>query len=349
MKNKKVFYINLIYYLCILIVAFIFALGYFKVIKSEFLTSALIQGLVMLGIPTLMYSLFVSKSIKKTFVDFGFKKISLTILLCSVGLGFTLFFINGYVADIFYTILTFLGYDSSIGLAMSVGSDFFKDMLLTALIPGICEEVLHRGMYLRGCAKQGYTRYGLIFSSILFGLTHLNIQQFFYASIIGLLMGIIVIITDSILPSIIIHIMNNGLSIYFAYGAAYNWPVANLKAILENAILSLGFVPAVIMLCAIIALLIYLYRLLLVIIIKDKQKLTAQQLAKDLNMQDMSYNEINDKLNEVEQILQQSSTPSSLNIKDTNTKLKYADNVFLYSSIALGILVTVSSFIWGIL
>ncbi len=349
MKNKKIFYINLIYYLCILVVAFIFALGYFKVIKNEFLTSALIQGLVMFGIPVIMYSLFISKDIKQTFSDFGFKKITNTVLICSICLGLVLFFINGYVADIFYTILSLFGYDNTIKVGLSVGGDLFTELLLTAIFPGFCEEVLHRGMYLRGSAKQGYTRYGLIFSSILFGLMHLNIQQFFYATILGALMGIIVIITDSIYPAMIIHFMNNALSVYFAYGAVYNWPIANLKLLLENAILSLGFVPAVIMLCAIISLLIYLYRLLLIVIIRDQQKRTVQRLAKDLNMDDMSYDEMNTKLDEVTQVLEKSTPSSPLNIKNTSTKLKYADNVFLYSSIVLGVLVTVSSFIWGIL
>ena len=349
MKNKKVFYINLIYYLCILVVAFIFALGYFKIIKNEFLTSALIQGIVMFGIPTLMYSLFISKNIKQTFADFGFKRISGLVLGCSIALGFVLYLINGYVADIFYTILSFWGYDNTISVGLTVGSDLLIDLLLTAILPGICEEILHRGFYLRGCSKQGYTRYGLIFSSILFGLMHLNIQQFFYATIIGLLMGIVVIISDSIYPAIIIHFMNNALSVLFAYGAVYNWPFATLKLLIEQAILSFGFIPAVIILSGIISLLIYLYRLLLITIIHDKQKHSVQKLAEDLNLQDMSYNEMNSKIEEVSKVLEKAKPSSPLNIKDTNAKLKYADNVFLYSSIVLGILVTVSTFIWGIL
>lgn len=349
MKNKKVFYINLIYYLCILVVAFIFALGYFKIIKNEFLTSALIQGLVMFGIPTLMYSLFISKNIKQTFADFGFKKISGLVLGCSIALGFVLYFVNSYVADIFYTILSFWSYDNSISVGFGIGGDLLVDLLLTALLPGICEEILHRGFYLRGCVKQGYTRYGLIFSSILFGLMHLNIQQFFYATIIGALMGIVVIVTDSIYPAMIIHFMNNALSVLFAYGVAYNWPFATLKLLIEQAILSFGFVPAVIILSGIIFLLVYLYRLLLITIIHDKQKHSVQKLAEDLKLEDLSYNEMNSKIEEVSKVLEKSQSPSPFNIKDTNTKLKYADNVFLYSSIALGVLVTISTFIWGIL
>lgn len=349
MQNKKIFLINLIYYLCLLSVAIVFVLGYFDILNNSYLSTFLIQGITMLAMPIILYSLFVSKNIKKTFHDFGFKKITLTVLFYSTLLGFVLFFINNYVADIFYTILSLFGYDNSINVALSVNKGIGLEFLLTAIVPGFCEEVLHRGMFLRGSQKQGYTRYGLLFSSILFGLAHLNIMQFFYAMILGGLMGLVVIVTDSIYPAMIIHFMNNALSIYFSYGVKYGWPLADLKYNIEVMIFSTNIFITIAMISGVILLLLYVYRILIKAIIKDNHKRTALSLAKDLKMEEMNYVEMQNKLNEIEIVLEQTQPKESISITDTNPTLKFTDKVFLYSSIILGSLITICSFIWGIL
>lgn len=349
MKNKKIFYINLIYYICMLSVALIFVLGYFDIIKSSYLSTFLIQGIVMLAFPITLYSALVTKNVKQTFSDFGFKKISFTVLLSSIGLGFVLFFINNYVADIFYSILSLLGYDSSINISLSVGGDISIEILLTALIPGFCEEVLHRGMFMNGSSKQGYTKYGLLFSSILFGLMHLNIQQFFYAMILGALMGIVVIVADSIYPAMIIHFMNNALSIYFSYGAKYGWALSEFKMMVEEFIFSTNFVFSIVIISALIMLLLYLYRALLYVIIKNKNKHTAIKLAKDLQLENMSYVELQNKLGEIDTVLKQTANKNPFQIDNQNPQLKFVDKIFLYSSLILGSLITICSFIWGIL
>ena len=349
MQNKKIFIINLIYYLCMLSVALIFVLGYFGILENSYLSTFLIQGVVMFAMPVILYSLFVTKSAKQTFHDFGFKKISVKILLCSIGLGFVLFFVNGYVADIFYTILHILGFDNSINVSLNVTQTIGIEFLLTAIAPGICEEVLHRGLFMRGSAKQGYTRYGLLFSSLLFGLMHLNIQQFFYAMVLGGLMGIVVIVADSIYPAMIIHFMNNGLNIYFAYGVEYNWPLADLKYNIESMIYSTSLILSIVLICGLIMLLLAVYRMLVQAIARDKHKATAMALAKDLKMDDMDYIEMQNKLNEIELLLEQTSPKKTLDLTNENPPLKFVDKIFLYSSIVLGTLITICSFIWGIL
>lgn len=330
-------------------VALIFVLGYFDIINDSYLSTFLIQGVVMFAMPIILYSLLVTKSVKKTFSDFGFKKISIFVLLCSICLGIVLFFINNYVADVFFTILSIFGYDNSVNISLSVNNQIGIEFLLTAIIPGICEEVLHRGMYMRGSKKQGYTRYGLLFSSILFGLMHLNIQQFFYAMILGFLMGIVVIVADSIYPAMIIHFINNALSIYFGYGVERGWPLAEFKATIENSVYSMGLVFSVAIISGVIILLLLIYRRLLYAIAKDKHKRMAIKLAKDLKMEDMSYEQVQSKLDEIGVILNQTSPKNMLTITNSDKKLKFVDNLFLYCSLILGILITISTFIWGIL
>lgn len=349
MKSKKIFVINLIYYLCMLGVASIFVLGYFGIITNSYLSTFLIQGIVMFAIPIILYSLFISKNIKQTFNDFGFKKISITVLLYSIALGFVLFFVNNYVADVFSVIISILGYDGSVNISLNIGKTFGIEFLLTAIVPGFCEEVLHRGMFMRGSQKQGYTRYGLLFSSLLFGLMHLNIEQFFFASILGGLMGAVVIVADSIYPAMIIHFMNNGLSMYFYYGKDFNWPFTKFKYTVENAIFSSNLIVCILLVSGTIFLLLALYKMLLGKIAKENHKRIAKTLAKDLKLDELDYIEMQNKLDEIETVLEQTESDNSPALSNTSTPLDFADKIFLYSSIVLGSLITICSFIWGIL
>lgn len=349
MKNKKMFCIYLIYYLCMLSVASIFVLGYLGILENEWLSNFLIQCVVMFAIPILLYSMFVSKNIKQTFRDFGFKKVSLAILLCSIALGFVLYFVNSFVAQFFQSIIVILGYDSSFGVSLSVGGDIAKEFLLTAILPGICEEVCHRGLLLRGSQKQGYTRYGLILSSLLFGLLHLNIQQFFYAAILGCLMGIAVLVADSIIPSIIIHFMNNALSVYFSLGYEYDLPFTKWRMILLEKLYSLPLVECIFSIAVLLAILLGVYVLLIRIIIKIKKKQNVYAVAKDLKLEDETYEELQEKLEatkvETDEIRKNQLVP----VKDSSEALSNVDKLFAYNAIILGAMITICSFIWGIL
>ena len=74
----------------------------------------------------------------------------------------------------------------------------------------------------------------------------------------------------------------------------------------------------------------------------------ATQLAKDLKMDNMSYEEMQSKLDEVGKVLE-SKTDKPFEINNSQPKLKFVDNIFLNSSLILGALITISSFIWGVM
>jgi len=110
MKNKNFFKISLIYFIAMICIATLFVLGSFGIITNEFWATFLIQIVVMFAIPTLLYTLIISKNTKKTFKDLGFSKFSFKMLLISIALGFILYFINknplrlrhsGFLSNIF--------------------------------------------------------------------------------------------------------------------------------------------------------------------------------------------------------------------------------------------------------
>jgi len=348
MKNKNFLKISSIYFTAIVLIAVVFIFGHLGLIESDILSATLIQIVVMFAIPLLMYTLLVSKNLKQTFADTGFKKISKKMILITIGLGFVLYFLNQFVATIFQSIVSLFGYESISSSPQVVLDDKFllKELILSCILPGICEEFLHRGIVLHAGKKTTNPRYVLLISSILFGLVHLNIRQFFYAAILGYLIGMVGIISDSIYPCIIIHFMNNFLGSFLYYGSKLKWPISSFVMKITDAI----YAHPITLICAMlvgIPLLVYLYRILVKKLAKERNNIKMQKIVKELKMSNITIEEAQAKIDMVNSVLAQSY---KLKIENNNLqKPKFSSKIFIISSIILGTLITISSFIWGIL
>lgn len=344
MKDKKLFLINLIYYLAMILVAVIFVIGSAGYLKSEWLSTFLIQIVVVAGVPILMYSLCVTKSVKKTFANFGFKKMSGKLVLLSIAVAITLYLLNIFVADSFATVIVLLGYESTIP-ALSINyTTMLSDFFLTACLPGLCEEILHRGLILNGCKKEGYTRYGLICSSILFGLLHLNILQFFYATILGFCMGLAVLATDSIWTGVICHFTNNFLSVYFSYDTGL--PIQRIYNYLFDKIINLPPLVLIGFCAGAMFGLVYLFKWLLKLIKKQRLKESVDKLTQELKLDNLDSVEAEAKINEVNELLKNAKKETPLANKQ---KPSFVDNLFLICSLILGSVATIFTFVIGII
>lgn len=86
------------------------------------------------------------------------------------------------------------------------------NLIALAIIPAICEEFAMRCCSLQLLKKYG-KGFGVVAVSVVFGLLHGNIVQFIFAFAIGLILGYITVQTDSIVPAVFIHALNNGMSV----------------------------------------------------------------------------------------------------------------------------------------
>lgn len=79
------------------------------------------------------------------------------------------------------------------------------------VIAPIFEEFWFRGMVLESLRPYG-NGVAIFISAFLFGLTHANFAQFFYAALIGIFLGYIAVSTRSVVTTTIIHALFNSLS-----------------------------------------------------------------------------------------------------------------------------------------
>ncbi|WP_321334392.1 type II CAAX endopeptidase family protein [uncultured Bacteroides sp.] len=92
-------------------------------------------------------------------------------------------------------------------------SGWFGIVCLTLLGP-ILEELLFRGAITRVLLRKYTPAKAIVLSALVFGVFHLNPAQIFGAALIGLLLAWIYYKTASLVPCILIHIVNNSLSVY---------------------------------------------------------------------------------------------------------------------------------------
>ncbi len=93
-------------------------------------------------------------------------------------------------------------------------------LLYVAIIPAICEEYVFRGLIYHGLRRRSIF-WAIFASALLFGLMHLNLNQFAYAFVIGIALAILVEITDSLLASMIVHGLFNSISVFMSYASNY--------------------------------------------------------------------------------------------------------------------------------
>lgn len=101
-------------------------------------------------------------------------------------------------------------------MKMVVDYPLFFVFFVIAVEPAICEELVYRGVVYQGY-RRGRILVAAVVSAFLFGMMHMNLNQFIYAFAIGFIFAIVNEALGSILPSMLIHVYINGKSIVLVY------------------------------------------------------------------------------------------------------------------------------------
>lgn len=97
--------------------------------------------------------------------------------------------------------------------------EYWLALIVIAITPGICEEVMFRGTMQSAYGRLGEKK-ALILSSLLFGLFHFNLMNFMGPAFLGLILGIIMIKTKSLYATILGHTLNNGIALSIGFAAS---------------------------------------------------------------------------------------------------------------------------------
>lgn len=125
---------------------------------------------------------------------------------------------------------------------VDVGNSVIPALFLHALLPAILEEALFRYLPMRMLAAHS-KRVTVLLSAALFALIHHNLFSIPYAFLAGVIFMAIDLACDSVVPSVLLHFINNALSVgmlVFADNPAFAPTVIILTAVLS--VISVAFI-----------------------------------------------------------------------------------------------------------
>lgn len=332
---------------------------------NDIVFTSIIQIGILFLVPFLLYMALIGVKPKAVFKTCNYQKTTLSVVFVGFGLGIIAFVLNIIVSSIFSGFITFTGYRTPLTFTSGTPADysftnFLLQVVLTAILPALCEEFLHRGLLLQGTKHMGFTK-AIVISSICFGLIHFNINQVGYAIVIGLIMGYASVVAKNIWVAVIIHFTNNFIAVYLEFAEANRWFLGGYKAIFER-LEGLNFivlcVVCFVVLC-VVAILLYYFMVLLfkqailkrlnraiskvyesgntdepVVVDRDK---VVQEVLENNTMLNLDYEEMKSPLDVI--------MPKQTKVY----KLSFKDNIFLICSLFLGGLITIFTYVWGLL
>ncbi len=117
------------------------------------------------------------------------------------------------------------------------------ELVCLALLPGILEELIYRGVMYKGFRKFFQPLWANLFSSLIFGAVHMNLVQFLYAGILGVIFAWVYERYQNIWAPILTHVSANAFSVLIM-----EWQP--LQKALNHLLKSIMFLPVLLLVCA---------------------------------------------------------------------------------------------------
>lgn len=194
--------------------------------------SAIVQSTVTVQIgliltPCLLMAIFLTRSLRRAL---RIQRAQPSHLLAAVILGFAMhpsYLVLGEAIQHIYQI----GDETKLVLMhfqnLVMSQPLVSILLVMAILPALCEELAFRGFIFGGLLRQQGVLRAIIVSSLFFGFTHTVLQQSIAASLMGVVLGFIAWRTGGVICTMIVHAINNTLSLTLAWCGANSVEIPN--------------------------------------------------------------------------------------------------------------------------
>lgn len=189
------------------------------IIQSYHINLSLATNLLVsqIGFIGLIIAVYLALTKSPVIPSLHIKKISLIDGLLCVGIAFTIMPLLNFINVASQFIVTNQIQEA---VSQSLNYPLIVSLFLMAVLPAFLEELLTRSLIISNYRKQTVLITCLI-SGLFFGIFHLNVNQFLYAFVMGIVMCYIVMITESVVSSMIIHFTINASGIILLYTVNY--------------------------------------------------------------------------------------------------------------------------------
>lgn len=206
---KKVFRANL-YFLIVMLLSIIMPYILAYIYKAVGLTDVrivlMLNHFILFLIPAIIYVIVTKSNVKETF---RLNKLHLKDALMILVIALVAYPLMGC-----FSLISMLFFENNVSNFMqSISSTPYPVLLLLmAVMPAVTEEITMRGVVLSGYNEKSAFKASLMIG-LLFGIFHLDGQQFLYAAALGFVLAYLVRVTNSIFSSMLLHFTINGISV----------------------------------------------------------------------------------------------------------------------------------------
>lgn len=218
----------------IISIAYTIVVTYFSM--SEKLSTYL--GYLLPALSLCVVSIYVFKNRNLHFTQgIAFKKFKPKYLIIALLLTFGALFSLSWINEAFASLLKNLfGYEApSTVLPKDNAFDFILCFTFICVFPAFFEECIFRGLLLNGCKRLG-DWFAVVTIGVLFSLYHKSPMQTVYQFILGGIYALLVIKSGSIIPSMIMHFINNLYIIIVYFVTDGNYAFSNAANIILTVV-----------------------------------------------------------------------------------------------------------------
>ena len=169
--------------------------------------------MILLAVP-LFVVLYTRRDIRETY---GFSGAGAQGFLGSALLGAGMFLVNLVIAAGMIRLFPDSAENMETAFAGIMGDNVAAALFVIALAPAVCEELLFRGVVFHAVKAGHRTAAACAVTAVLFGCFHMSLVKFLPTGLMGLVLCIVVWQTGSIYPAMLMHFMNNALSVVISF------------------------------------------------------------------------------------------------------------------------------------
>lgn len=192
---------------------------YTELVLAQSVNATIFSGI---GATIIFYLLFIGKK-DNLFKRSQFNKITLKQIGWSTLIGFSFVFFSHLIVQMLANLFPIQYIKFAESMDFMNNAPVIAVFIAVVIVAPLFEEIMFRGIVYDQLQKRMNVFKAAVIAGLLFGIYHLNIFQGTYATLIGVAMGFSLIWTKSIWAPIIIHFVNNLISIILSYTVIGVW------------------------------------------------------------------------------------------------------------------------------
>ena len=208
------------------------------------------------------------------------RKFSIKYLLVTIFLSLVCVFGMSNFVSLFDAVLAKIGFNGSYALPIPMDNFGYLvlNLILLAVLPAICEELVFRGIIFNGLKQYGNMK-AVFLSATLFMLVHSSVEQTVYPFFVGIVLALLMLRTNNIIYPILLHFLNNAIVVVINYISVQSGAVSEFTLSTFNILFAIAL--------AILAVLCIVIVFKIILKNKNKSNLTSQE---NLNQNESSPN-----------------------------------------------------------